>query len=123
MTDRARRDHSSKSRRRPPSDLFSVPILLHTIGLSGLFVLPLLFLLLAAASSFRLQGGGPPDPAMDDGFYQVAFSLQFVSAGLILVLGAVRLSRGTAETVDAIWAGVALLIGLLAACGWALLVS
>lgn len=60
---------------------------------------------------------------MDYGFYQVAFSLQLVSAGLILVLGAVRLSRGTSATVDAIWAGVALLIGLLAACGWALLVS
>ncbi|ROP50197.1 MULTISPECIES: hypothetical protein [unclassified Rathayibacter] len=106
-------------RRSTASDVFSVPILLHTIGLSGLLALPFLFVLLATASRVRLEGGGSPTTDPADQLSQPAFSIHFVSGGLILVLGAVRLARGTSTAVDGIRAGVALLIVLLAAGGWA----
>ncbi|MCM6763029.1 hypothetical protein NB037_11430 [Rathayibacter sp. ZW T2_19] len=121
MTEPAKRPHAPTPRRSPASDVFSVPILLHTIGLSGLLVLPFLFVLLAAASDIRLQGGGSPTTDPADELFRLAFSIAFVSGGLILILGAIRLSRGTSTAVDGIWAGAALLVILLAAGGWAVL--
>lgn len=115
--------HPVLPQRRPASDVLSVPILLHTIGLAGLLVLPLLFFLLATASGVRLQDGGSTTTDAAVELYRLAFSIAFVSGGLILLLGAIRLSRGTSGAVDGAWAGVALVAVVLAAGGWALLAT